>query len=822
MRLRLIILLLLSYSAVSTAQKTKVFGVVTDDTFGEPLPGVIIKFKGTKIGATADMEGKYSMETYYASDTLEVSYPTFVTQYFKVKKDESQRIDVILKESVEGLPTITVVPVERENPAHSIMRQVISNKKINNREKLDAYQYEVYNKIELDLNNIDSNFTQKRWFKKFDFIFDNIDTTERKPYLPVFMTESLSDYYFQRDPKKNKEIIKANRVSGVNNESVSQFTGDMYQQVNIYDNHVPVFGKNFVSPVANNGFSYYKYYLLDSVEVDGYWCYHLKFMPKRKGELTFFGDLFVHDTTYAIRRVEGTIAADANINFIKEFKVSQEFSQVEKEVWMLTMDELWIDFNIIDGEMGFYGRKFTSYDNFVINEKKSEEFYSGADNIVVLNDAMDKSDKFWLDNRHDTLSANQQGIFEMMDTLGNVPIVRTYIDVISMLISGWKTVGPISIGPYSSVYSYNAVEGNRFSLGLKTNSQFNEKLELSGYGAFGLLDKKWKYGAGTRLFITKEPRRLIQLVYKSDIEQLGLSQNAFRTDNVLSSFLRRNPMNKLSNIDEFRCSYLREWFDGFSSTIMFRRSQFGPLGIIPTFQFIGNPFLDDGNSITTSEVVFRTRWAHKEQFLSNNFDRVSLGTKKPIITAQFTYGFKGVLGSDYEYQKAIIGWKHKVPLGILGNFKYRFEVGKIWGAVPYPLLEIHLGNETWTYNKLAYNMMNISEFVSDEYISASFEHHFDGLLFNKIPIIRKLKWREVATCKAIYGRLSAKHRREMILPYFTSSLSKKPYSEVSLGIENIFQVFRIDAIWRLSYRDNSFDGIQVYKFGLRCKFQVDF
>ncbi len=822
MRFRLSILILLFYSTVSTAQKTKVFGVVSDDTFGEPLPGVIIKFKGTKIGTAADMEGNYVMETYYASDTLEVSYPTFVTQYFKINKDESQRIDVILKEAVEGLPTITVIPVERENPAHSIMRQVISNKKINNREKLDAYQYEVYNKIELDLNNIDSNFTQKRWFKKFDFIFDNIDTTERKPYLPVFMTESLSDYYFQREPKKNKEIIKANRVSGVNNESVSQFTGDMYQQVNIYDNHVPVFGKNFVSPVANNGFSYYKYYLLDSVEVDGYWCYHLKFMPKRKGELTFFGDLFVHDTTYAIRRVEGTIAADANINFIKEFKVSQEFSQVEKEVWMLTKDELWIDFNIIDGEMGFYGRKFTSYDNFVINEKKSEDFYSGADNIVVLNDAMDKSDEFWLDNRHDTLSANQKGIFEMMDTLGNVPIVRTYIDVISMLISGWKTVGPISIGPYSSVYSYNTVEGNRFSLGIKTNSQFSEKVELSGYGAYGLLDKNWKYGAGTRLFITKEPRRVIQLVYKSDIEQLGLSQNAFRTDNVLSSFLRRNPMNKLSNLDELRCSYMREWFDGFSSTLMFRRSQFGPLGIIPAFQFTGNPFLDDGNSITTSEVVFRTRWAHKEQFLSNNFDRVSLGTKKPIITAQFTYGFKGVLGSDYEYQKAIIGWKHKVPLGILGNFKYRFELGKVWGAVPYPLLEIHLGNETWTYNKLAYNMMNISEFVSDEYISASFEHHFDGLLFNKIPIIRKLKWREVATFKAIYGRLSPKHRREMVLPYFTSSLSEKPYSEVSVGIENIFQVFRVDAIWRLSYRDNSFDGIQVYKFGLRCKFQVDF
>lgn len=817
-----ILLFLILFSTALSAQKTKVFGVVTDGTFGEALPGVVVKFKGTKIGASADMDGNYVLETYYASDTLEFSYPTFVTQYFKINQDESQRIDVVMKEAIEGLPTVTVVPIARENPAHVIMRQVIANKKINNREKLDAYEYEVYNKIELDLNNIDSNFTNKRWFKKFDFIFDNIDSTERKPYLPVFMTESLSDYYFQREPKKNKEIIKANRVSGVNNESVSQFTGDMYQQVNIYDNHVPVFGKNFVSPVANNGFSYYKYYLLDSVEVDGYWCYHLKFMPKRKGELTFYGDMYIHDTTYAIRRVEGTIAEDANINFIKEFKVSQEFSQVEKEVWMLTQDELWIDFNIVDGEMGFYGRKFTSYDNFVINKKKPAEFFNGADNIIVLNDAIDKSDEFWVTNRHDTLSKNQKGIFEMMDTLGNVPIIRTYIDVISMLISGWKTVGPISIGPYSSLYSYNVVEGNRFSLGIKTNNKFSEKVEVSGYGAYGLLDQKWKHGAGSRFFITKEPRRLIQLVYKNDIEQLGLSQNAFRTGNVLSSFLRRNPMNKLSNIEEFRWSYMREWFEGFSSTIMFRRTQFGPLGIIPTFQFTGSPFLDDGNSITTSEIVFRTRWAHKEQFLSSNFERISLGTKKPIITAQFTYGFKGVFGSDYEYQKAIVGWKHKVPLGILGNFKYRFELGKVWGSVPYPLLEIHLGNETWTYNQLAYNMMNISEFVSDEYISASLEHHFDGLLFNKVPLIRKLKWREVATFKAIYGRLSDKHRDEMALPYFTSSLSKKPYSEASIGIENIFQVFRVDAIWRLSYRDNSFEDVQVYKFGLRCKFQVDF
>lgn len=804
------------------SQKTKVYGTITDSTFGEPLPGVIVKFKGTKMGTSSDVDGNYLLETYYASDTLEVSYPTFETQLFAIQKDRSQQLDIVMKEEVEGLPVITVVPGERENPAHPIMRRVIANKKVNNREKLESYEYELYNKLELDLNNIDSNFTNKRWFRKFDFIFDNIDSSERKPYLPVFLSESLSDYYFQRDPKKNKEIIKATRVSGVENESVSQFTGDMYQQVNIYDNQVPVFGKNFVSPVANNGFAYYKYYLLDSIEVDGYWCYHLTFVPKRKGELTFHGDLFIHDTTYAVRRVEGTIAEDANINFIKELKVTQEFSQVEEEVWMLTRDELWIDFNIVDGELGFYGRKFATYDNFVINKKRPPEFYSGPDHILVMKDAAEKSDSFWVENRHDTLTKNQRGIFEMIDTLGNVPIVRSYVDVITTLIGGWKILGPIELGPYSSLYSYNEVEGNRFSLGVRTSNAFSKMVELSTYGAYGLKDQEWKYGFGTRFFITKEPRRMFNISYMNDIEQIGLSQNAFRNNNVLTSFLRRNPLNKLSKIELAKLSYTREWFEGFSSTVVLRRTQFSPLGIMPEFQFINEPFVENGNSITSSEIVVRSRWAHKEQYLAGEFDRISLGTKKPIITAQYTYGMKGVLGSDYEYHKAIIGWQHKVALGILGNFKYRWEVGKIWGSVPYPLLEIHVGNETWTYNTYAYNMMNIAEFVSDEYISAAVEHHFDGLFFNKIPLLRKLKWREVATWKAIYGRLNERNKNEMELPYFTSSLSSKPYSEASIGIENIFQVFRVEALWRLAYWDNEFEGVDVYRFGLRCKFQVEF
>lgn len=820
-----IILAFLLLTVTSWSQKTKVYGTVIDSTFQQGLPGVVVKFKGTKIGTTADMEGNYVIETYYASDTLEFFYPTFETQYFVIEKDKSQEINVVMKEATEDLPTVVVTPTERENPAHPILRAVIRNKKINNREKLDAYEYEVYNKLEFDINNITEEFTKRRAFRKFDFIFDNIDTTDAKPYLPVFMTESLSDYYYRKTPKKTKEIIKATRVSGVNNESVSQFTGDMYQQVNIYENHVPVFGKNFISPIANNGLAHYKYYLMDSMVIDGRFCYQLRFMPKRKQELTFYGDMWVNDTTYAIKKIEGTIASDANINFVKDLKVTQEFDQVEDEVWMLTRDELWVDFALRDKDMGFYGRKSTSYNQFVINQPRTNEFFIGVDNIVVLDGANEKGNEFWEQSRHDTLTANQKGVFQMMDTLGKMPIIKSYIDLVYLLVGGYKKLGPVEIGPYASIYSYNPVEGSRLQLGIRTSNDFSKLVEFSGYGAYGLADEKWKYGIGTRFFITKKPRRMVRMVYKNDIEQLGLSQNAFRSDNVLSSFLLRkgNRLDRLSKIEEYRVSYEREWFQGLSSVLLFRRSSIGPLGSIPNF-LISNGLSGPENvkQINLSEITLRTRWAHKEQYLSGEFNRMSLGTKKPVFTAQYTLGLKGVLNSDFEYHKLVLGLQHKIPMGILGNTRYGFEVGKIWGALPYPLLEIHAGNITWVYNDYAYNMMNLIEFVSDEYAALNFEHHFNGLFLNKIPLMRKLKWREVATVKAVYGRLDQRHRDLMELPTFTRSLQDKPYVEAAAGVENIFKIFRIDFLWRLSYLDNSLPGANVSKFGIRGKLQVDF
>ena len=802
-------------------QKTEVSGIVLDAQNGDTLPFVNVFFVGTKIGTTTDFSGGFQIETYYASDTLAASFVGYKTAKIKIKKDTRQSFTIKLESSIEALPEVTIRPTG--NPAHPILKNIIRNKKANNREKLDAYQYEVYNKLEFDINNMSEKFKNRKMFQKFDFIFDNIDTTKEKDYLPVFITESLSDLYYRRNPKAEREYIKASRVSGVSNKSVAQFTGDMYQQVNLYENFVEIFGKNFISPIANNGLFSYRYYLQDSLFIDNNWCYEIQFLPKRKGEMTLTGTMWINDTTYAIKKIEGNISPGANINFVKDLQFKQTYSFINNEAWMLKDDDLFIDFVVAENKMGFYGQKHASYRNIVVNKPKESFFYNGLEKIVLLDSANERSDEFWDANRHDSLTENQKGIYQMIDTLSNLKIITSYVDIIQTLISGYKVIGKFEIGPYSTMYGNNAVEGSRFRLGVRTSNDFSTKVEFSGFVAYGLRDQEFKYGAGTRFFIKKKPRQLMQLVYKHDIEQIGLSSNSFNDASALTAIGVRNPINRLVFNTDYRISYEREWLKGLSTTFLLRNNRIAPLGII-TFQKT-NPNTGNAeqiNNITTSEVTLFTRFARNEEFLEGEFDRISLGTKFPTFTVNYTYGLKGVLNSDYEYQKLILGYEHKLKLGFLGVLSYSGEAGKVFGAAPYPLLEVHQGNESWIGNTRAYNMMNILEFVSDEYISGNLEHHLNGLIFNKIPLLKKLKWREVGGVKAIWGRIGPRSLQEMDLPIYTSSLQAKPYVEASAGVENIFKVMRVDLMWRLNYLDNEFNGIKVNRLGIRSKLQFRF
>jgi hypothetical protein len=811
------------------AQVTKITGRVFDASTNEPLPFVNILLKGTKAGTTSDFDGNYSLTSATPGDSILVSYIGYLPQSKAVKANTTQTINVQLQPNVVSLEVVEIRP--GENPAHRIVKAVIANKENNDREKLDAYQYEVYNKIEFDLNNIPDEFKNRKVFKPVDFIFDNIDSTNKneKPFLPLFMTESLSDYFYRRDPKNKKEIIKASKVAGVENASISQFMGEMYQQVNIYDNTILVFGKNFVSPISDNGLFYYRYYLIDSMYVGENWCYQIQFLPKRKQELTFKGNMWIADTSFAVKRLEMTIAEDANINFINNLNVVQEYKHVKdslaagRSAWMISKDKLMIDFSLKehdkkDREMGIYGRKTTSYKDFVVNKPKDETFYSRTENLVVEQGAYKKNDQFWEDARHDTLSKNEQLIYKMVDTIQTLPVYRTWVDVITIFVSGYKEFGNFEFGPYYNTLSFNTVEGARLRVGGRTSNKFSRWYELNGYLAYGTKDDKFKYSLGFRSFITKKPRQMVGMNYRNDYEILGQSQNAFTQDNILASLFRRTPLSKLTGVEQVEGWYDREWFSGFNTKISFVNRIMTPVGGFK-YEFLDNDnTVQQKDNIVTSELRLNTRFAYDEKYVEGEFSRTSLGTRWPIVQAQYGYGIKDLFAGDYSYHRLSVSVDDRFRINPIGFTDYYIEAGKIFGSVSYPLMSIHPGNETYTYDFYAYNMMNYYEFVSDEYATMYIFHHFDGFFLNKIPLMRKLKWREVVSGKILVGKVNDKNRQTLLFPSNLYELDHGPYYEAGVGLENIFKIFRVDAMWRLSYLDNP----NISRFGIRASLQVSF
>ncbi|MDQ3046640.1 MAG: DUF5686 and carboxypeptidase regulatory-like domain-containing protein [Bacteroidota bacterium] len=800
-----ILLLLLVTGLTETIAQTKVSGKIVDAITREPLPFVNLLFQGTKDAATTDIDGKFIIITSEATDSLIISYIGYIKLTRFIKRGTAQEMNIGLSQGVE-LKEIEVRP--GENPAHRILRKIIANKDKNDREKLDAYEYEVYNKVEFDLNNISEDFKNKKLLKPFSFIFDNIDSTnaKEKPYLPVFMTESLSDFFYRKSPRTRNEYIKASKVAGVENSSVSQFMGDMYQNVNVYENTIIVFGKNFISPISDNALLFYKYYLVDSMVIDGHKCYQLLFKPKRKGELTFTGNLWAADTAFAIKQLEMSIAEDANINFINATNVVQKYKVVDS-AWMMEKERLVIDFNPfpIDNKkkniMGVYGRKTASYSNFKINQPLPDKSYSLTDNLQVSETAFNKSEEFWETNRHDSLSKNEQQIYKMVDTLQSLPIYKSWIDVITIFVTGYKVKGNFEYGPYYNMYSFNEIEGNRFRFGARTSNKFSKWYELSGYVAYGTRDEKFKYSLGIRSFIDKKPRTMVGMYYKNDNEILGQSQNGFTTDNILASLFRITPLRNLTNVKQVNAYVEREWFPGFNTRLSFVNREMRPLADFHYEFMKTSTETAFKESIKTSEIRVLARLAYNEKYVEGEFSRVSLGTHYPILQAQYTLGVKNIFQSDYNYHKLTVNVDDRIRINPIGYFDYILEYGKVWNPLPYPLLAIHGGNETYIYDIYAYNGMNYYEFVSDEYASVTLAHHFDGFFFNKVPLFRKLKWREVVGGKVLVGRVNDENRQLLLFPENLNALNKGPYFEATAGIENIFKIFRIDAVWRLSYLD---------------------
>jgi hypothetical protein len=795
-----ILIFLLSIQSL-IAQRTIVTGKITEIKTGIPIPYATIVFKGTYIGTMSDLNGNFNLSTLTPTNSIEVSSIGYKKIELPVKLKQTVKLDISLEEDMIMTGEVVVRP--GENPAIPILRKIIENKKDNNPANFPSWHSKLYSKTEVDLKNIDKSLRTKKLLKSFDFVFDYIDSlkTEGKAFLPVFFSETFSNYFHENGTAKDREEILANKASGMTSDMISKFTGKVYEGLSPYDNYLMIRDVGLVSPINSLGLQFYKYYLIDSTFREGKKYYELSFKPRSLQSPTFRGNLWVDASSYALTKIDMQLSEKANINFVNNFKYSVEYDFVDGK-WTPKNELIVLDVDIQKDQkskrIGVIGRKANFYQDFTFGESKSVKLEAN-ERISVHDDAMNKDEKFWENSRPIELQKRELGIYKMVDSIKHVPLYKTTAEYIYMFYYGYRDLGKIELGQYYSFYSNNPVEGNRFKVGARTTLKFNKNLRLNGYVAYGSKDQEYKYSGGFEYYFSKKPKDYLAVQYKHDYEIFGKSKNTFMIDNILNTLLNKVPYNKLNLVDRLSINYEKEWVAGLTNTISFNRMKFYTAPYVKFETPTGNLI----PSISATELSINTRYAPNEYYIQDGFERSTFGNSKPIFNVTLSAGIKGLFGGEYDYYKMEASVNQKLMLNPFGFTYYTVQAGKIWGNIPFPLMKIHEGNDTYAYDFYSFNMMNMQEFVSDTYLSVFLEHHFQGYFLNKIPLFRRLKWRELAGVRSIIGNYDPAKHTEMLFPTGMKSLQNNPYTEFSVGLENIFKVFKIVGVWRYNNLDNS-------------------
>ena len=804
---KLFFVVLLMTAQLLLAQ-TKVSGVVVDKT-NQPIPFATIVFKKTNIGVVANEDGRFYIESPQKHSVLVVSSAGFsereiyleeaVVYNFKVKLNEA--------ESLNEVVVFAGKTSKKNNPALDILRKIWERKRKNGLYQFDQYQMEKYEKVEFDMNTIDSAFMKNKVFKGMEFVFQHVDTSKvtGKTYLPIFINESLSDVYGDNRQKKVKEKLKANKTSGFEgNQQILSFLKDLYSDYSIYNNHLTFFDKSFTSPLSKTGVDVYNYVLRDSAYIDNKKCYNILFYPRRKNELTFKGDFWVNDTTFAIKKINMAVTKSANINWIKDIYIEQEFEVMNDSVFLLTRDYMMSDFalNKKEDSKGIYGKRTTLYRNHEFNKVKPLAFYKEEVNFID-NGVYQKSDEYWQENRFEKLNKDEAGVYKMLDTLQTVKKFKQMYSLVSILGSGYVEFKNFDYGPIFSSFGFNEVEGVRLRVGGRTYFGPNDPWRIQAFTAYGSDDNKFKYGLSGKWMLDKKNRIIISGGNRRDIEQIGASLTT--TNDVMgrsfasSALFTTGSNGKLTNINLTNIAVEIEPVKNliFQLGISHRTL----VSASPTFSL---DYFTDLSRTTTQSEVKQSEANIQIEFMPNR-RTIGFGVERDVVDnpysrffINYSHGFKGVLNSDFKYEKLQLYYKQPIIIGPLGRTNITMELGKTFGTIPLGLMSVIPGNQTYFTIENTFSNLNFYEFISDQYLTLKWDHNFNGRIFSRIPFMRKLNWREIIGIRGVYGSISNANRA-INASGLAYNAPENGYWEYSAGIGNIFKVFRIDFSWRGNY-----------------------
>jgi len=843
-------LILLFFSTYCFGQTITITGVVKDAINRQPLASVSVGNKNGR-GATSDSLGNFTIEADRLPAQLIFSIIGYKTQTFTVKqisKDTSRKdtIVILLQSNSSLLSSVTVKSNKKpkyrnkDNPAVELIRKVINNKEKNRPGFYDYVQYEEYEKMQVALSHMSDKLTGNKLLKKYHFLFENIDTTklEGKSLIPVYMQERLSDVYYRKSPEKKKTIVlgdkQVNFGEYIDNRGINSFLSRLYENIDIYNNNIPLFTNEFLSPIADIAPSLYRFFIRDTI-VDEYGVklVRMYFSPRNSNDFLFRGEMMITlDSNYAVQKLNMYVSKNINLNFVREMHIDQDFQRTDDGKYHVVKSNVMAEAALNkDKGGGFFGERTVSYRNYLIHVPHDNDFYKGAAE-VVQDSAIERTDSFWLSRRHDTLTTAEARAYKNVDSLQNMPSYKRFMDMATLLFAGYKSFGKFEVGPVNTFYSFNPVEGFRLRLGGRTTPKLSKRLYFETYAAYGFKDEKWKGYLGVTYSLNNKsiyeyPLNYIRASAQRETKIPGQELQFVQEDNFLLSFKRGENDKWLYNTF-YRLDYVHEFSNHLSYTLGFKNWRQEPAGTLQYLQDV-NGMLVNVNSLTTTELSAELRWAPHEQFYQGKVYRIPIVNQYPIFTLRYTKGVKGLFNGEYDYSNLVLRVEKRFYLSQLGYADMALEGGYIFNQLPYPLLFIHRANQTYSLQLNSYNLMNFLEFVSDRYAALNFDYHFNGFLFNRIPLVKKLKWREVASIKLLYGGIRPENDPEQNQNLYkfpvdkngqtaTFSLDSGPYVEASVGISNIFKLFRVDYVQRFTYLNHP--GIA--SWGIRGRFKFDF
>jgi len=798
-------------------------GYVLDDLSSEPLPSVNIFFQNTTVGTTSDLDGKYKIKSRSHNDTLIFKMIGFEDVKVFVERGKKYRLIIRLKEDSQLLDEVVIIP--GENPAHPILKAIIAHKHKNDPERFSRFNTQTYTRLAATLANVTKDNLKlvlpPPLLKALPVITDSLG----RPVLPFYLSEKISDNFIDREEGITQTIKRDKKVKsimGFDKFDIVGYENSLSAEMNFYKNYVELFGHTFISPLANNGLSFYRYYLEDSTVVDGRKYYTIKYVPRREKDLAFDGHFTVIKDLWAISRIDATLTREANINYLNTFSIAFEFNFVNDTTLFFESNSLKASFHYLKTKDQVKNAmieidKQTLYSNILLGTK-AHVFEEPQSKEPILE--MPVSDSAFSNYRslgNKKVFAETSGV---IDSTNNIWWVRGAGDLSKMFITGYYNVGKLDLGPYLGTFSKNTIEGTRLNFGLRTSENFNPHYSLGGSLGYGFKDEEWKYSLYGQYKINSRFRTIlgggivkdlylfgvfshIQLI-KENMQQIG-------EDSFIAAIFKRHYSDRRAMLYRYDVYLEKEWRTGFMTKLSYEYDELR--------EGLHVPFIHKGESVShiyNNSVSLRLRFSWKENISDIFLRRYYLSTFYPIINIVGTVGRYSVGGYSNNYYKIHLTLKHKIPIGFM-RMNYVFETGYIFGEVPFPLLNIVRGNDTYGDSRFRFNLLNNATAALDKYASVMIEHHFNGLLINKVPLLRNLNIRTVFSAKYFLGSLSDKHQEVLVYPW-DMHVPGNHYLELGAGLENILQLIRVEFIWRPVPKE--YPGMPVYGVRVRLDFAM--